>query len=97
VEKTNALIFTAIKKIVENKLKGKWTEGLSRVVWNHNTSICRATKFIPFKLLYREEPITPEEIKLGSARTNTEAVYSPTEAESKDLLKPEQMKADEKH
>jgi hypothetical protein len=59
---------------------------LSRVVWSHNTSICRATKFTPFKLLYGEEPVTPEEIKLFSARTNTDAMYSPTKVESKDLL-----------
>jgi transposase len=32
VEKANALIFTAIKKILENQLKGKWTEELLRAV-----------------------------------------------------------------
>jgi hypothetical protein len=46
-----------------------------------------------FKLLYGEEPVTPEEIKLCNARTKPEAVYDPTEAESKDLLEPERMKA----
>jgi hypothetical protein len=50
-------------------------------------------KFTPFKLLYGEEPVTAEEIKLRSARTRTEATYSPSEAESKDLLEPERMKA----
>jgi hypothetical protein len=59
VEKVNALIFTAIKKILENQPKGKWAEELPRAVWSHNTSICRATKLTPFKLLYREEPVTP--------------------------------------
>jgi hypothetical protein len=34
----------------------------------------------------------PEEMKLQSMRTRLEAIYSPTEAESKDLLEPEQMK-----
>jgi hypothetical protein len=43
--------------------------------------------------LYGEEPVTPEEIKLRSARTNTEAIYSPTEAESKDQLEPQCIKA----
>jgi hypothetical protein len=43
--------------------------------------------------LYGEEPVTPKEIKLCSARTNAKAVYSPTEAESKDLLEPKRMKA----
>jgi hypothetical protein len=66
---------------------------LLRAVWSHNTSVCRATKFTPFKLLYGEEPVTPEEIKLRSARTKAEATYSPTKAEFKDLLEPEHMKA----
>jgi hypothetical protein len=66
---------------------------LSRAIWSHNTSICRATKFTPFKLLYGEDPVTLEEIKLCSARTKAEAVYSPTKTESKDLLEPECMKA----
>jgi hypothetical protein len=66
---------------------------LSRAIWSHNTSICRATKFTPFKLLYGEDPVTLEEIKLCSARTKVEAVYSPTKTESKDLLEPERMKA----
>jgi hypothetical protein len=39
------------------------------------------------------ELATPEEIKLCSARTRVEAIYIPTEAESKDLLEPEHMKA----
>jgi hypothetical protein len=44
-------------------------------------------------LLYGEEPVPLEEIRLHSARTKAEATYSPTEAESKDLLKSECMKA----
>jgi hypothetical protein len=93
VEKANALIFTAIKKILENQPKGKWAEELLRAVWSHNTFVFIATKFTPFMLLYGEYPVTPEEIKLRSARTKTEATYSPSEAESKDLLEPEHMKA----
>jgi hypothetical protein len=42
--------------------------------------------------LYGEEPVTPKEIMLHSARTNTEAIHSPSEAESKDLLEPEHLK-----
>jgi hypothetical protein len=92
VERANALIFLTIKKILEYQPKGKWAEELLRAVWNHNTSISKATNFTPFKLLYSEEPVTPEEIKLRNARTRLEAIYSPTEAESKDLLEPERMK-----
>jgi hypothetical protein len=93
VENANMLIFIAIKVILENQLKGKWAEELLRAVWSHNTSICRVTKFTPFKLLYGKEPITPEEIKLRSTKTKTEAICNPTKVESKDLLGSEHMKA----
>jgi hypothetical protein len=83
VEKANTLIFLAIKKILEDQPKGKWEEKLSRAVWSHNTSICRATNFTPFRLLYGEEPITPEEIKLRGARTKAEVIYSPTKLSQK--------------
>jgi hypothetical protein len=92
VEKANTLIFIAIKKILESQSKGKCVEELPRAVRSDNTSICRATKFTPFKLLYGEGPVTPDEIKFHSARTDMEAIYSPTEAKSKDLLEPERMK-----
>ena len=45
------------------------TDELPRVIWSHNTTESRATKFTPFKLLYGEEAVTPEEIKLKSWRT----------------------------
>jgi hypothetical protein len=59
VEKANTLIFSAIKKILEDQSKGKWVEELPRAVRSHNTSVCKAMKFTPFKLLYREEHVTP--------------------------------------
>jgi hypothetical protein len=65
-----------------------WVEELPRAIWSHNTSVCRTMKFTPFKLLYGEELVTPEEIKLCSAKTTAEATDSPTKAESKDLLEP---------
>jgi hypothetical protein len=43
--------------------------------------------------LYGEEPVTFKEIKLHSTRTKAEAIYNPTETESKDLLESERMKA----
>jgi hypothetical protein len=49
------------------------------VVWSHNTTISRSTGFTPFKLLFVEEAITPEEAKAGSIRiaasTEDEADY----------------------
>jgi hypothetical protein len=92
VERANTLIFFAIKKILEDQSKGKWAKELSRVVWSHNNSVSKATNFTPFKLLYQEEPVTPEEIKLRSARTRSEVIYSPTEAEIKELLEEERIK-----
>jgi hypothetical protein len=68
VEKANTLIFSAIKKILEDQPKGKWAEEMPRAVWSHNTSVCRVMTFTPFRLLYREEPVTAEEeIKFHSA------------------------------
>ena len=58
-----------IKKIITELPKGKWADELPRVIWSHNTTESRATKFTPFKLLYGEEAVTPEEIKLKSWRT----------------------------
>jgi hypothetical protein len=93
VEKANALIFIAIKKILETQPKDKWAEELPREAWSHYTTVCRAMKFTPFKLLYGEELVTPKKIKVHRARTKTEATYSPSLAELKDLLEPECMKA----
>jgi ribosomal protein L7/L12 len=50
------------------------------VVWSHNTTMSRSTGFTPFKLLFGDEAITPEEAKAGSIRTvaavEDEAGYS---------------------
>ena len=67
--RTNGIIFTGIKKNITELLKGKWVDELPRVVWSHNTTESRATKFTPFKLLFGEEAVTLEEIKLKSWRT----------------------------
>jgi hypothetical protein len=47
----------------------------------------------PFQVAVWRRTSNPEEIKLHSARTKTEATYSPSEVESKDLLELEHMKA----
>jgi hypothetical protein len=43
------------------------------VVWSHNTTASRSTGFTPFKLLFGDETITPEEAKTGSIRTTASA------------------------
>jgi hypothetical protein len=38
------------------------------VIWSHNTTTSRTTQFSPFKLLYGEEAMLPEELCLGTWR-----------------------------
>jgi hypothetical protein len=56
-------------KSIFNLPKGKWADELVKVVWNHNTVVSRSTGFTPFKLLFGDEAITPEEARIGSIRT----------------------------
>jgi hypothetical protein len=71
VERANGIIMTGIMKLIFNQPRGKWLDELVKVVWSHNTSISRSTSFTPFKLLFGDEAITPEEAKAGSIRTTT--------------------------
>ena len=68
VKRANGLIFIAIKKCLFGLKKGKWADELPKVIWSHNTTECRATKFTPFRLLYGAEAMSPEELKHKSAR-----------------------------
>jgi hypothetical protein len=52
-----------MKKILEGEKKGKWAEVMPIAVWRHNTTICRAMSFTPFRLMYAAEAMLPEEIK----------------------------------
>jgi transposase InsO family protein len=69
VERANGIIMTGIMKLIFNQPRGKWPDGLVKVLWSHNTTISRSTGFTPFKLLFGDEAITPEEAKAGSIRT----------------------------
>jgi hypothetical protein len=71
VERANGIIMTGIMKLIFNQPRGKWPEELIKVVWGHNTTVSRLTGFTPFKLLFGDEAITPEEAKTGSIRTTT--------------------------
>jgi hypothetical protein len=93
VERANSLIFKAIKKILEGGKKGKWTEVMPTAVWSHNTTVCRATNFTPFQLMYGEEAMLPEEIKHRSLWATTESTPCPNEPEEKDLLESDRLKA----
>jgi hypothetical protein len=48
IERDNALIFEAMKKILEGEKNGKRVEVMPRAVWSHNTTVSRATNFTPF-------------------------------------------------
>jgi transposase InsO family protein len=69
VERANGIIITGIMKSIFNQPKGKWPDELIKVVWSHNTTASRSTRFTPFKLLFGDEAITPEEARTGSIRT----------------------------
>jgi hypothetical protein len=36
---------------------------MPQAVRSHNTTVCRATNFMPFQLMYRAEAVLPEEVK----------------------------------
>jgi hypothetical protein len=82
VERANGIIMTGIIKLIFNQPRGKWPDELVKVVWSHNTTISRSIGFTPFKLLFGDEAITPEEAKAGSIRivasAEDEANYSVT-------------------
>jgi transposase InsO family protein len=69
VERANGIIMTGIMKLIFNQPRGKWPDELIKVVWSYNTTISRSTGFTPFKLLFGDKAITPEEAKAGSIRT----------------------------
>jgi transposase InsO family protein len=73
VERANGLIFSAVSKALFDMPKKKRAQELVPSVWGHNISCTRTTGFTPFHLLYGEEAITPEELKLGSFHTEIAA------------------------
>jgi hypothetical protein len=69
VERANRIIMTGIMKSIFNQPKGKCPDKLIKVVWSHNTTVSRSTRFTPFKLMFGDEAVTPEEARTGSIRT----------------------------
>jgi hypothetical protein len=76
-----------------NLPKGKWPDELVMVVWNHNTAVSRSTGFIPFKLLFGDEAITPKEAKIWSIRTLSLAEDEDTCKVSKDYIEGVRLQA----
>jgi hypothetical protein len=63
------------------------------VVWSHNTTVCKATCFTLFRLMYGAEAMLPEEIKHRSLWAAAESTTCLNEAEEKDLLESDRLKA----
>jgi hypothetical protein len=78
---------------LEGEKKEKWAELMPTAMWSHNTIVCRAMDFTPFRLMYGAEVMLPEEIKHRSLRIATETVPCPNEAEEKDLLESNRLMA----
>jgi hypothetical protein len=76
VERANSLIFESIKKILERERKGKWVEVMPIPVWSHNTTVCRATYFTPFWLMYGAKAVLLEEVKHRSLQTATDSSHA---------------------
>jgi hypothetical protein len=93
VEKANSLIFEEMKKILEGEKKGKWAEVMPIAVWSHTTTVCRATNFTPFQLMYRAEAMLAEEIKHRSLRVTAESKPCLNEKEEKDMLESNRLKS----
>jgi transposase InsO family protein len=92
VERANGKVFSAVKKCLFDQKKGKWADELSRVIWSHNTTESRTTKFTPFRLLYGAEAMCLEELANKSARV---LVGSSRESEDvdKDLVEIDRLDA----
>jgi hypothetical protein len=92
VERANKIVFSTISKTLFNLYKGKWIEELPKVVWSHNTTVSRATRFTPFRLLYGEEAMQLEEIKYQSLHTIRQATAEDEEY-SKETIKATRLEA----
>jgi hypothetical protein len=84
---------TAIIKLIFNQPRGKWPDELIKVVWSHNTTTSRSTGFTPFKLLFGDEAITPEEVKAGSIRTTASAEDEADYQVTKDTIEGTRLQA----
>lgn len=84
-ELANRLIFSALKKRIFGSKASTWAEELPGILWVHRTTATRATGFTPFRLLFGEETMSPEEANNQSLQVRMEAdPYQ--EITSKDLL-----------
>ena len=62
------------------------------MVWSHNTTASRTTGFTPFKLLYGEEAMLPEEIKHQNLQV-TKHVFAADEEYFKETIEGTRLEA----
>jgi transposase InsO family protein len=93
VERANGIIMTGIMKLIFNQPRGKWPNELIKVVWSHNTTVSRSTSFTPFKLLFGDEAITPEEARTGSIRSTTSTEDETDSQITKDTIEGTRLQA----
>jgi transposase InsO family protein len=93
VERANGIIMTGIMKLIFNQPRGKWLDEFIKVVWSHNTTVSRSTGFTPFKLLFDDKAITPEEAKTGSIRTTTSSEDEADSQITKDTIEGTRLQA----
>jgi transposase InsO family protein len=93
IERANGIIMTGIMKLIFNQPRGKWPDELIKVVWSHNTTTSRSTGFTPFKLLFGDEAITPEEANAGSIRTIASAEDEADYQVTKDTIEGTRLQA----
>jgi hypothetical protein len=93
VERANGIIMIGIMKLIFNQPRGKWPDEFVKVVWSHNTTVSRSTGFTPFKLLFGDEAITPEEANTGSIRTTASAEDEADYQTTKDTIEGTRLQA----
>ncbi|CAN6182917.1 unnamed protein product [Urochloa humidicola] len=91
-ERANESILTALGKRIFDQPKGTWTGELPGILWALRTSETRPIGFTPFKLLFGEEAMTPEEAALRSLRV-IEASDPEMESTVKDLAEETRLAA----
>ena len=58
VERANGIILHGMSRRLHDRPKGKWAEELTSVIWSHNTSESRATKFTPSNSSSEKKPFS---------------------------------------
>jgi transposase InsO family protein len=71
VERANGMILQGLKPMIFDRLNKsgrRWLQELPVVVWSLRTTPSRATRFIPFFLVYGAEADLPTDLEYGSPR-----------------------------